>query len=122
MTVLLDMNLSPRWKTYSEAYGFEAVHWSSLGSAKAPDRNLMDVAETEQYVVLTQDLDFGIALAASERYRPSVVQIRSADLAPEVIGAQVVSALVGMASELERGALLTVEMGRTRMRLLPIRT
>lgn len=121
MTVLLDMNLSPRWKTYLEAHGFAAVHWSSLGQASAPDRDLMGVAAAKHYIVLTQDLDFGIALVLSERRWPSVIQLRSADLAPEVIGPQVLSALVKLAAELEQGALVTVHPERTRVRLLPMR-
>jgi len=37
-----------------------------------------------------------------------------------VIGLQVIIALKQMASELETGALLTVDLNRTRMRLLPL--
>ena len=41
MKLLVDMNLSPRWvETFSRA-GIEAVHWSSLGVANAPDSEIM---------------------------------------------------------------------------------
>ena len=79
------------------------------------------MAAAERFVVLTQDLDFGIALILSEEPWPSVIQLRSADLAPEVIGPRVVSAVRGMVLELERGALLTIDPQRTRVRLLSIR-
>lgn len=49
-----------------------------------------------------------------------MVQIRTEDVSPDVIGKQVISALRQMASELEEGALLTVDPNRTRMRVLPL--
>jgi predicted nuclease of predicted toxin-antitoxin system len=50
------------------------------------------------------------------------VQIRAEDVSPDVIGKQVVIALRQMASELEEGALLTVDPNRTRLSLLPLRS
>ena len=72
-------------------------------------------------MVLTHDLDFGAIRAATHGEKPSVVQIRAEDVSPEVIGKQVIVALRLMASELEDGALITVEPGRTRVRVLPLR-
>jgi predicted nuclease of predicted toxin-antitoxin system len=74
------------------------------------------------YVVLTHDLDFGAILAATHGEKPSVVQIRAEDVSPDVIGKHVVIALRQMASELEEGALLTVDPNRTRLSLLPLRS
>lgn len=80
----------------------------------------MAYASANDCVVLTHDLDFGAILAATHGEKPSVVQIRAEDVSPDVIGKQVVSALWQMASELEEGALLTVEPHRTRVRVLPL--
>ena len=71
-------------------------------------------------VVLTHDLDCGAILAATHGEKPSVVQIRAEDVSPDAIGKQIVIALRQMASELEEGALLTVDPNRTRLRLLPL--
>jgi predicted nuclease of predicted toxin-antitoxin system len=48
------------------------------------------------------------------------VQIRAEDTSPDVIGKQVVMALRKMASELDDGALTTVDPSRTRLRILPM--
>jgi len=48
------------------------------------------------------------------------VQIRAEDVNPDKIGAQVAAALRQMESELQEGALLTVDSSRTRLRLLPL--
>jgi predicted nuclease of predicted toxin-antitoxin system len=121
MKVLIDMNLSPNWASVLKEAGIEAVHWSKIGPANAPDPVLMTYAAVNGFVILTNDLDFGIALAVSNTEKPSVVQIRGEDLRPVSIANQVVSALRQMQAELEEGALLTIDPRRTRLRLLPLR-
>ena len=120
MKLIVDMNLSPRWAGLLVKSGIEAAHWSELGANNAPDSEIMTYASVNDYVVLTHDLDFSAILAATHGKKPSVVQIRADDVSPEVIGSQVIAALRQMTSELETGALLTVDPNRTRMRLLPL--
>lgn len=120
MKLLIDMNLSPRWAVVLAEASFEAVHWSSLGAKNAPDSVIMAYAKANDYVVLTHDLDFGAILAATHGEKPSVVQIRADNVSPTVIGKQVIVALSQMRSELEKGALLTIDPNRTRLRVLPL--
>lgn len=120
MKLLVDMNLSPRWIAVLAKAGIEAAHWSTLGAHDAPDQVIMAYASANDYVVLTHDLDFSAILAATHGEKPSVVQIRAEDVSPDMIGSQVIIALRQMASELEDGALLTVDPSRTRLRVLPL--
>ena len=120
MKVLIDMNLSPRWSRFLNDYGIEAIHWSSFGKFDATDLQIMEFAKSNDYAVLTHDLDFSGILASTHGDKPSVVQIRSEDLSPDKIGKQIASALLQMAVELEIGALVTVDPIRTRLRLLPL--
>lgn len=122
MKLLVDMNLSPHWVDVLADVGIEAAHWSTLGAYNAPDSEIMAYASANNCVVLTHDLDFGAILAATHGEKPSVVQIRAEDVSPDVIGKQIVIALRQMASELEEGALLTVDPNRTRLRLLPLQS
>jgi predicted nuclease of predicted toxin-antitoxin system len=119
MKLLVDMNLAPDWAQFLSDAGFEAIHWSTLGQATASDTEIMTYASTHGYVILTHDLDFGIILALTHREKPSIVQIRSEDLYPSVIGKLILSALVLGRADLESGALITVDSKRTRLRLLP---
>jgi predicted nuclease of predicted toxin-antitoxin system len=41
MKLLLDMNLSPAWLAVLAAHGHDAVHWSEVGAADAPDTHIM---------------------------------------------------------------------------------
>lgn len=122
MRLIVDMNLSPRWVKLLTQTGIEAVHWSALGTANAPDTVIMAYADMNDYVVLTHDLDFSAILAATHGKKPSVVQIRTEDVSPDIIGMQVIAALQQMASELEEGALLTIDPSHTRLRVLPLYT
>lgn len=96
------------------------MHWSSVGKGNALDAEIMRYAAQLDYVVLTHDMDFSAILAATHGAKPSVVQIRTEDVSPTVIAAQVVAALRHMEPELEAGALLTVGPHQTRVRMLPI--
>ena len=120
MKILVDMNLSPRWIGLLSAAEILAVHWSKVGKANAPDSEIMAYATINDYIVLTHDLDFSAILAVTHGKKPSVVQIRSEDVSPDVIGIKVTAALHQMESELEMGALLTIDSTRTRLRLLPL--
>ena len=81
----------------------------------------MSYARDNGYTVLTHDLDFSAILAVTHGEKPSVVQIRAEDVSLDAIGKQVVAALIQMTSELEEGALLTIDPKRVRLRLLPLK-
>ncbi len=98
------------------------MHWSGVGKVNAPDSEVMAYAAKYDYVVLTHDLDLSAILAATHGEKPSVVQIRIQDVSPGVIGKQVITALHHLEPELQAGALLTIDLRRTRVRLLPLAT
>jgi len=120
MKLLVDMNLAPRFVDLLTEAGWEAVHWSAVGKANAPDSEIMAYAADHEYVVVTFDMDFSAILAATHGKKPSVVQIRSEDVSVQAIGLHLVKALLHTKAELEAGALVTVGPGRTRVRLLPL--
>ena len=120
MKLLVDMNLSPRWVNLLRGAGWECLHWSQVGRADAHDSEIMTYAAKNDMVVVTHDLDFGAILAVTHGKKPSVVQIRSQDISPDIIGKQTLAALSIVQAELQAGALLTIELDRTRLRLLPL--
>lgn len=121
MKLLVDMNLSPSWVAWLARHEFEAVHWSTIGAATAPDDELLSWARARGFVVLTNDLDFSAILAATSGQAPSVVQLRAQDLISEAAMSVVVRALEVHRDDIERGALLSIDGGGTRVRMLPLR-
>lgn len=120
MTILIDMNLSPGWVQFLIAHGIEAIHWSQIGNIGAPDSEIFAHAASHKQVVFTHDLDFGTLLAAQRASAPSVIQVRTQDVLPNAIGAVVIQAIGVYRNQLERGAILTIDLTRSRVRLLPL--
>ena len=120
MRLLIDMNLSPDWVLVLLEHGFDAVHWSSLGAANAPDSEIIGYAFQHRCVVFTHDLDFGIILAHSKAGGPSVIQVRTNDVSPKHLSALVVTTLNKYREVIEAGALVTVDEFKSRIRILPI--
>jgi predicted nuclease of predicted toxin-antitoxin system len=117
---VVDMNLSPRLILLLCGKGFTAAHWTTIGQADAPDAVIMAHAREHGLIILTQDLDFGAILAVTRDVAPSVVQIRSGNTDPDQIGNLVVAALRQTEQDLRRGALLTIDIARSRLNLLPL--
>ncbi len=118
--ILIDMNLSPDWVPTLRKAGWPVTHWSAVGDHQAADRDIMDWAEENGYVVFTHDLDFGALLALTHKAGPSVLQVRAEDVLPDYMGNLVIAAIRQHESELEAGALIVVEERRNRVRVLPI--
>lgn len=81
----------------------------------------MRYAMERGYIVFTNDLDFGALLALSREAKPSVVQVRTKDVLPKAIGHIVMALLHRFNSELNDGAIVTVETAKSRVRILPLR-
>lgn len=112
------MNLSPEWTATLRAAGHDALHWSEVGRADAPDDEILAWARSRGRTILTSDLDFGAALAVSGASAPSVVQLRTAATLPSHLGPLVTRVLRDMEADLASGALVTVADDRVRLRPL----
>jgi predicted nuclease of predicted toxin-antitoxin system len=119
MKLLIDMNLSPDWIAVFEQQGWEALHWSTVGDPCATDSVIMDWARANGYVVFTHDLDFGTLLATTRVQGPSVIQVRTQDIMPSGLGDRLAQILQQHEAVLEKGALVTVDEARSRVRILP---
>ena len=102
-------------------HGIGAVHWSTVGNPRAEDSVLMDWARANDHVVFTHDLDFGTMLALTRAESPSVIQIRTQDVTPAHLEKTVVDVVKRNASLLEGKALIVIDEGRSRVRILPLR-
>jgi predicted nuclease of predicted toxin-antitoxin system len=121
MNILIDMNLPPRWVQIFAEAGWKAVHWAQVGATTASDREIMTWARENGYVVFTHDLDFSAILAATQGAGPSVIQVRTQNILPEAIGNLVINALNQLQDELEKGAIITLDPVRARVRILPLK-
>lgn len=118
--LVVDMNLSVEWVAELAAHGWFAVHWSTVGDPRADDSAIMAWALANGHVVFTHDLDFGAMLALTHATEPSVVQVRGQNVLPEDIGPTVIAALRQHDAALAAGALVVIDLKKSRVRVLPL--
>jgi predicted nuclease of predicted toxin-antitoxin system len=104
------------------AAGHDVVHWVSVGAISASDQEIFDYARSNDYVLLTNDLDFPRILAHTNQAKPSVVLLRGEPLIPESRGFALLQALSDCEAELVQGAILSLDWSdKPRARILPLR-
>lgn len=120
MKILIDMNLSPLLAEILSNTGYESVHWFSIGDPRASDKEIMDYARGNGFIIITHDLDFGDILAVTNAMFPSVLQIRTQNVTPDHISGILINALKRFENQLEKGALISIDEARSRVRILPL--
>ena len=120
MKVLLDMNIPLKYAALLEKRGIEAIRWSDVGAPVAADEEIMAYARDNDFIVLTCDLDFSAILSATREMKPSVAQIRASVLHAEQAVDLVAAALLENAEDLRKGAILSIDIKKARLRLLPL--
>jgi len=120
LRLVIDVNLSPEWVPVLTEAGFDTVHWTQIGDPAAPDREIMDWAVANGYIVFSHDLDFSTMLALTHANGPSLVQLRGSKVLPEQIAEPLIQSLRRFSVDLEAGALLLIEPARSRVRILPL--
>jgi predicted nuclease of predicted toxin-antitoxin system len=118
--LVIDMNLSEEWVGELSRHGWSAIHWSAVGDPCAEDSVIMAWALANHRVVFTHDLDFGAMLALTQAKGPSVLQVRGQYVLPEDIGPFVIAALAQHDAALAAGALVVVDVKKSRVRVLPL--
>ena len=120
MKLLIDENLSPKWEEALTKEGFTATHWMRVGEIGAPDEVILNSAEQNNYIVISQDLDFSRMLVQRNALVPSVIQLRADNPTPEEWGILVLRILKKYAEQIEKGCLITIKPDQHRIRILPI--
>ena len=115
------MNLSPEWISVLTQAGYQALHWTQVGNPKAQDSEIMAWAIDNGYIVFTHDLDFGTILATTQAKTPSVIQVRTQNVFPDKMGTLILNALKQFESELNMGALVTINQAKAKANILPLR-
>ena len=119
MKLLIDMNLSPGWVEVFAKQGWQAIHWSMIGDPRAKDIVIMEWARENGHIVFTHDLDMSALLATTRALGPSVIQVRTQDIMPQSLGTRLTLILRQYESMLTKGALVTVDDTKSRVRILP---
>jgi predicted nuclease of predicted toxin-antitoxin system len=119
--LLLDQGLPRLAVQELQRLRFDVVHTGDIGMAAADDSEILVHARLESRIVVTLDSDFHTLLALSNESGPSVVRIRIEGLRGSELSSLLAKVLESCEADLRHGAMVTVEEGRVRVRLLPLK-
>jgi predicted nuclease of predicted toxin-antitoxin system len=100
--------------------GHDVFHLRDRGLQKLPDDKILALAQVEQRIILTIDLDFAQLLAVSKQSLPSVILFRLGNENYNEINQRLIEVLKNCQQELETGAIVSVNNETFRVKKLPI--
>ena len=114
------MPLAPALADWLTAHGHDAVHASNTALAFAPDTTILNVANCEDRVLVTADLDYARLLALGRFQGPGLVLFRGGNYSEQDVRVLLDRALqVIPESELPH-SIVVLDKDRIRRRRLPI--
>jgi predicted nuclease of predicted toxin-antitoxin system len=120
MRFLADMGISQGVVTWLQAQSHDAIHLRDQGLHRLENGEIFTKAFRESRIILTWDLDFAEILALSGRHTVSAVIFRLVNTRTPHVIERLARVLQESAQDLEDGAIISVEEGRHRVRLLPL--
>jgi predicted nuclease of predicted toxin-antitoxin system len=120
MRFLCDMGVSLKVVQWLRKQGHDVTHLRDEGLQTLPNGEIFSKALSEKRVILTFDLDFGEISAFSRGERTSVIVFRLRNTrTPNVIN-RLSAVLAESFDSIQKGAIITVEDSRHRIRYLPM--
>ncbi len=119
--LLADVHMSPKTVADLQKQGYEIMRSSEFLPANAPDINILEFARTENWVVLTQDLDFSMLVALSRYSQPSLITLRLSSAKPDIVTQKLLDVLPQIEEALQEGSAITIQDESIRIRKLPVR-
>ena len=119
--LLADVHISPKTVADLQKQGYEIMRSSEFLPANAPDINILEFARTENWVVLTQDLDFSMLVALSRYSQPSLITLRLSSAKPDTVTQKLLEVLPQIEEALQEGSAITIQDESIRIRKLPVR-
>ncbi|MCK4389797.1 MAG: DUF5615 family PIN-like protein [Desulfobacterales bacterium] len=120
MRFLADMCVDVRIVRWLREQGHDATHLRDEGLHRMPDGEIFNKAISEDRVVLTFDLDFAEIAALTGGKKGSVILFRLRNMRTSHVIERLSAVLDDSLEVLGKGAVITVEETRHRIRYLPI--
>ena len=120
MKILADMNIPLKYIQLFINKDIDITHWSNIGNPNATDIEIMEYADINNYSILTCDLDFSAILSVTKKLKPSIIQVRASIIYADRAVDLIVAVLHRYKNEISKGAILSLELKKSRVRLLPI--
>ena len=120
MKFLLDMPVSALLLDVLQAHGHSGVHAFQIGMDRAPDSMLLELADRENRVIITADLDFPQMLALSAAVGPGVILFRGGSYSDKEMCGLLERVLHEIPPDKLQNSICVVDKKRVRVTKLPI--
>ncbi len=120
MKILADMHISPITVHFLRNLGHDVVRVNEILPPNASDKTIIETAINSDRVILTQDLDFSEIIALSGNIQPSLISLRLSSSRIEFVNTILERILPRIESDVRKGAIISVEDNRIRIRKLPV--
>jgi predicted nuclease of predicted toxin-antitoxin system len=122
MRFLADMCVDVRVVDWLRKKGYDATHLRDQGLHRMPNGDIFEKAVREDRIVITFDLDFGEIAALTAGRKASVILFRLKNTRTSHVIERLSAVIEGFAAALEKGAIITSEETRYRVRYFPVGT
>jgi predicted nuclease of predicted toxin-antitoxin system len=120
MRFLFDENMPPSFCAILQDLGHEAIHVYDVKLNQTPDNEIVIFAEENNYIIITNDLDFSRIIATGSLMMPSVITFRFPRLNKSIFLEIMSLNLVDLADSLLEGSLVTIDDKKIRIQTLPV--
>jgi predicted nuclease of predicted toxin-antitoxin system len=118
--LFLDQALPLRAEAILRERGWDVIHATTAGVARAADNEIVTWCSERRYSIVTHDHGFHQIIALAEASGPSVIRIRLQGLNHEEIAKIVDKVARTHTDMLDSGCLISVSGQRVRVRMLPL--
>jgi predicted nuclease of predicted toxin-antitoxin system len=114
------MNISPLTVQALRFAGYDICRVSEILPQTASDHVILVYAKKNDYIIITQDLDFSALLAIGRHANPSVISLRMSSADPNNITKKLLFVIPRYNMDLKQGCAISVEDDFCLIRTLPI--
>lgn len=117
---IADVHISPLTVQELLKTGYSVTRVTDSLPSTSSDIEIIQFANKEKAVIITQDLDFSAIVAQSGLNSPSVISIRVTDAKPDIITRILLNVLPFIESFIAEGALVSIDESGYRVRKIPV--
>lgn len=118
---IADIHISPLTVKELKTKGYNIIRITDKLPATASDKEIVQLARKEKFVLITQDLDFSAIIAQSSLNSPSVISLRVANAKPNVITQFLITILPLIEVDIVEGAIVSIDEKEYRIKKLPVK-
>lgn len=117
---IADVHISPLTVKELQKAGYAVTRVTDSLPSTSSDDEIIQLANKEQAVIITQDLDFSAIIAQSGLNSPSVISLRVTNAGPEMITRILLNVLPSIKAFIAEGAIVSIDEYGYRVRKIPV--